>query len=240
MKGNKGVRLQTALSRAGVTSRRNAVSVIEEGRVRVNGRVVRRKGHRVDPDKDRITVDEKVVRFKRKIYILLNKPKGLISSRRDPRGRKTVFDILPREFAELHTVGRLDRDTTGLLLLTNDGDFTYKLTHPKFEIRKKYRVLCKGDIQEKEIRRLQRGMMIDGKKTARADVKIIKSGAGESDVLIEIHEGRKRQIRNMFLFLGHPPKRLERVAYEFLKLGSLKSGRFRYLRDEEVRRLKAL
>ena len=240
MSDGKTIRLQVALSRAGVASRRKSASIIEEGRVIVNGKVVRERGCAVDPAKDEITVDGREIGLKRKIYILLNKPKGVITSRHDPEGRKTVFDIIPLEFKGLHSVGRLDKDTTGLLILTNDGDLTYRLTHPKFEILKKYRVHCKGRIGDKEKNRLERGIVIDGKRTARAKVTVIKAEAAATELLIEIHEGRKRQIRNMFLFLGHPPKELERVEYEFLKLGSLKRGRFRYLTDGEGKSLKEL
>ena len=234
------IRLQVALSRAGVASRRSSASIIEEGRVSVNGEVIRQRGYAVNTDKDKIAVNGREIRFKKKVYILLNKPKGFITTRHDPEGRQTVFDILPREFRDLHTVGRLDKDTTGLLLITNDGELTYRLTHPKFEILKKYRVYCKGTIGEKEKNRLERGIVIDGKRTARAKVDIIKAETAATDLFIEIHEGRKRQIRNMFLFLGHPPKKLERVGYEFLKLGSLKRGASRYLTANEVKRLKEL
>jgi pseudouridine synthase len=240
MTDGKKIRLQVALSHAGIASRRKAASIIEEGRVLVNGEVIRKKGYAVNPDKDRIVVSGKQIRFKRKIYILFNKPKGALTSRYDPEGRKTVFDILPPRFKELHSVGRLDKDTTGLLLLTNDGELTYRLTHPKFEIRKIYRVCCKGKIEGKEIQRLERGMLIEGRKTARAKVSIIRADTGSSDLSIEIHEGRKRQIRSMFLFIGHPIKKLERIGYEFLKLDSLKNGKFRYLNEKEVKRLKEL
>lgn len=238
-KENK-IRLQVALSHAGIASRRKAASIIEEGRVVVNDKVIRQRGCRVNLDKDKIVVDGKRIKFKRKIYILLNKPKGVITSRYDPERRKTVFDILPPEFRELHSVGRLDMDTTGLLLLTNDGELTYRLTHPKFEIRKKYKVRCKGKFLDKEKRHLERGMMVEGRRTARAKVEIICADAKSSDLFIEIHEGRKRQIRTMFLFLGHPIKQLERVGYEFLKLAPLKKGDFRRLNEKEVRRLKEL
>lgn len=234
------MRLQVALSHAGIASRRKAATIIEEGRVLVNDKVVREKGHSVDSDKDKIVVDGKRIVFKKKIYILLNKPKGVITSKYDPEGRKTVFDILPLEFRELHSVGRLDRDTTGLLILTNDGELTYRVTHPKFEIRKRYKVCCKGKIGDKEKQRLEKGMVIEGRRTARAKVEIIRSEEKMSDLFIEVHEGRKRQIRNMFLFVGHPIKQLERVSYEFLELGSLKRGKFRYLNAWEVRRLKEL
>ena len=237
---NDTIRLQVALSHAGITSRRKAASIIEKGRVLVNNEIVRKKGYPVNPDKDRIVVDGKKLRFKKKIYILFNKPKGTLTSRYDPEGRKTVFDILPPQFKELHPVGRLDRDTMGLLLLTNDGEFTYRLTHPKFEIRKRYRVRCKGKLEDKEKHYLERGMVIEGRRTARAKIDIIHADTKTSDLFIEIHEGRKRQIRSMFLFLGHPIKQLERVGYEFLKIDSLKRGKFRHLSEKEVRRLKEL
>ena len=236
----KTIRLQVALSRSGIASRRKVVTIIEEGRVLVNDEVIRQRGYHVDLDKDKIVVDGKRIGSRTKIYILLNKPRGFITSRYDPEGRKTVFDILPDKFRELHPVGRLDKDTTGLLLLTNDGEFTYRLTHPKFEVLKKYRVQCKGKITDKGKQRLEKGVVIEGRKTARAKVEIVGADNNATDLFIEIHEGRKRQLRDMFLFLGHPPKRLERVGYEFLKLGSIKRGKFRYLTDKEVKRLKEL
>jgi pseudouridine synthase len=237
---NKTVRLQVALSRAGISSRRKAAFIIEEGRVSVNGKVIQKRSYRVDPAKDKIVVDNNRIKFRTNIYVLLNKPKGVITSRYDPEGRKTVFDIVPTEFKKLHTVGRLDKDTTGILLLTDDGNLTYRLTHPKFEIRKKYRVYCRGRIEGKEKKRLERGMVIGGRKTARAKVTVIRTDVKTSVLFIEIHEGRKRQIRDMFLFLGHPIKKLERIGYEFLKLGALKKGEFRLLSSKEVEKLKTL
>jgi len=235
------MRLQVVLSRAGVASRRKAVSIIEAGRVLVNGRIVRQKGAPVDPNTDTVIVDgRRVVLPQKKLYVLVNKPRNIITSRRDPQGRRTVFDILPPRLRTLHPVGRLDRHTTGLLLLTNDGELTYRLTHPKFEVRKRYRVCCKGRIGDKEKNRLEKGIVLGGRRTARATVHIIRSEKDSTELYIEIHEGRKRQIRDMFLFLGHPIKRLERVAYEFLKLGSLKRGHYRFLTKTEVRRLKEL
>ena len=234
------MRLQVAVSHAGVASRRKAASIIEEGRVLVNSAIIRQKGYPVNPDKDKIVVDGKIIRFKRKIYMLLNKPKGVITSKYDPEGRKTVFDILPPELRELHPVGRLDKDTAGLLLLTNDGELTYRLTHPKFEIRKRYRVSCKGKLSDKDKERFERGMFIEGKKTARAKIDMIHADTDKSELFIEMHEGRKKEMRNMFLFLGHPIKQFERVSYEFLNLGGLKRGKFRYLGADEVRRLKEL
>ena len=236
----KTVRLQVAISRSGIASRRKAAIIIEKGRVLVNGKVILQRGHSVDLDKDKIIVNGKKIETQKKIYILMNKPKGIIISRHDPEGRKTIFDILPREFRTLHTVGRLDKDTTGLLILTSDGEFTYRLTHPKFEILKKYKVQCKGKIEDREKKRLERGMVIDGKRTARAKIEIIKSAPDRSELFIEIHEGRKRQIRKMFLFMKHPIKKLERVSYEFLTLGDLKAGRFRFLTTWEIKRLKEL
>lgn len=172
--------------------------------------------------------------------MLLNKPKGVITSKSDPEKRKTVFDVLPRALKFLHSVGRLDKDTTGLLLLTNDGELTYRLTHPRFEIRKKYRVTCEGKLSDKKKSVLEKGMFIEGRKTAPAKIEILRSDENRTELFIEIHEGRKRQIRNMFLFLGHPIDSLERVSYEFLKLGNIRRGDFRHLTSEEVRRLKEL
>ena len=233
------MRLQVVLARSGVASRRKAADVIGKGRVTVNGRVVRERGFAVDPDSDTVTVDGKRLIFKKnKTYIMLNKPKGVITSKYDPEGRKTIFQLLPGKFASLHPIGRLDKDTTGLLLITDDGDLTYRLTHPKFEVRKTYRVGCKGRLGAKEIKRLERGMMIEGRKTARAKVEVVRADEDSSELYLDIHEGRKRQIRNMFLFLGHPIKKLERVRYEFLDMKGLRSGGFRHLTRAEIRRLK--
>jgi len=236
------MRLQVAVSRAGLASRRKAASIIEEGKVSVNGKIIRERGHAVDPERDEIIVGGvKIKRHEKKVYLLMNKPRSVITSKSDPEGRRTVFDLLPREpLRVLHSVGRLDKDTTGLLLLTNDGELTYRLTHPKFEIRKKYKVICEGKLSDKEKHILEKGMFIEGRKTASAKIEVLRSDDKNTELFIEIHEGRKRQIRNMFLFLGHPIESLERVSYEFLKLGSLRRGEFRHLTSEEVRRLKAL
>ncbi|MBU4376197.1 MAG: rRNA pseudouridine synthase [Candidatus Omnitrophica bacterium] len=235
------MRLQVAISRQGVASRRKAASIIEQGIVTVNGKIIRERGYAVNPDTDDIAVGGKELKSKtKKIYILLNKPKGVITSKSDPEERETVFDLLPRALSRLHSVGRLDKDTTGLLLLTNDGELTYRLTHPRFEVRKRYKLTCERKVVEKKVHILERGMYIDGRKTAPAKIEIIRSDENRTELFIEIHEGRKRQIRNMFLFLGHPIKNLERVSYEFLQLGNTRRGDFRHLTSEEVRKLKAL
>ena len=240
MAENKKIRLQVALSRSGITSRRKAASIIAEGRVLVNGAPIVERGFPVDLDNDKIIVDGKGLSIGEKTYIMFNKPRECITSKHDPEGRRTVFDLLPVRFKDLHPVGRLDKDTTGLLILTNDGALTYRLTHPKFEIQKKYRVRCKGKIDPKVIERLEKGIFIDGKKTSRAKVNIVRIDSTETELYIEIHEGRKRQIRNIFLFLRHPVKRIERVAYEFLSMGKLERGEYRYLTSQEVKRLKQL
>jgi len=238
---DKKVRLQVALSKAGVTSRRKAADIIKEGRVLVNGEVIRERGYRVDPADDNIIADgRKIGKTEKKTYIIINKPPNFITSKSDPQGRKTVISLLPHKYRYLHPVGRLDRDTSGLLIMTDDGDLTYRLTHPKFEIQKTYRVICKGEVGAKGMERLKRGMVIDGRKTARASVKVIKADRTKSELLIKIHEGRKRQIRKMFLYLGHPIKKLERLGYEKLSVGGLAPGEFRHLTDKEVETLKDL
>ncbi len=235
------MRLQVVVSRAGLASRRKAADIIENGRVSVNGRVIRERVYAVDPERDDIIADGRKLKSRdKKVYVLMNKPPGAITSKSDPKKRRTVFDALPASLRNLHPVGRLDKDTTGILLLTNDGELTYKLTHPKFEIRKKYKVICEGSLSDKEKSILEKGMFIEGRRTAPAKIEVLRSSDKNTELFIEIHEGKKRQIRNMFLFLSHPVKSLERSSYEFLKLGSLRRGEFRHLTSEEVRRLKAL
>ena len=235
------IRLQVALAKANVASRRAAVKIIEEGRVEVNGEILTKKGSRIDISKDKITVDGRRVQFsERKFYYILNKPKDVLSASGDPRGRKTVMDFVPKKEARLYPVGRLDKDTTGLIILTNDGEFTYRLTHPKFEMERVYEAKVKGLVKEKDLLRIKKGIFIEGKR-ARADKVIFKYKSNDFTGLeVVLHEGRKREVRRLLEAIGHPVLELKRIAYGPLKLGTLKVGEVRKLAEEELKKLKAI
>ncbi|MEA1959259.1 MAG: pseudouridine synthase [Chloroflexota bacterium] len=229
--------LLKALIQTGIGSRRQAADAIVRGVVKVNGVVVDDLGHPVDADKDRITVDgcEVDIKPKKIVYLMFNKPAGVLSTVRDDRGRRTVIDLLPEQYRKLalHPVGRLDKDTTGLLLLTNDGDLTYRLTHPKFEHEKEYLVRIDGIMSLKELRALETGIDIDDGLTHRAIVRGIESNPSYN-YSITIHEGRKRQVRRMFSHLGYRVTALKRVRIGDLRLGGLAEGGVRRLDDSEV------
>lgn len=234
-------RLQKIISRAGITSRRHAEEMILEGRVSVNGRIIRELGTKADPEKDHIKVDGKLINPKQtKTYILLNKPKGYITSLRDTEGRPTVIDLIRNVKTRVYPVGRLDYDTEGLLLLTNDGDLAHAIMHPRKEVSKTYQVKIKGILEDRDIEKLRRGIKIEGGLTAPADVKKLRRTNQNSWIEMTIHEGRKRQIRRMLERIGHPVLKLKRVRIGFLDLKGLETGKYRYLTTEEVSRLKAL
>jgi len=218
--------LMKALTQAGVGSRRKITAAIKEGRVSVNSQVVTGFKHPVDPEKDHILLDGRLVDIKPQqfVYLMLNKPKGVLSTVRDERGRRIVIDLLPQKYRHLrlYPVGRLDKDSSGLILLTNDGDLTQRLTHPRFEHEKEYEILIKGELKAGEIHRMEAGIKLEDGKTSPAVVKKLKSG--DYNYSITIHEGKKRQLRRMFEALGHPVLELRRVRMGNLKLGSLKEG----------------
>lgn len=234
------MRLQVFLSHNGVCSRREAMKVVQDGRVVVNGKIVSEPSFQVDPAKDHISVDGKLIQAKQNIYIMLNKPKGFVTTKEDPFAVKTVLDLLPKSFQHLVPVGRLDRDTEGLLLLTNDGDIAYKLTHPKFNIDKTYYVRMNGRLSDEEKKTLEQGIFIEGEKTAPAKIFEVKWRADESECKITIHEGKKRQIRIMFAKMGHKVTYLCRLKQGPLKLGNLPTGEHRRLRPDEVESLKKI
>lgn len=232
------MRLQVFLSRNGVCSRRKALDLVMGGRVSVNGQQVVEPSTSVDPAQDKICVDGKVVAAKAYMYILFNKPQGCVTTREDRFAEKTVYDLLPAEFRHLVPVGRLDKDTEGLLLLTNDGDLTHKLTHPRFDIDKTYRIQMTGTLETKDRQALEGGIVIDGRRTAPARIGNVRRMGSGTEFTITIHEGRKRQVRLMVASLGEKVTFLQRIAQGPLRLGDLKSGGWRELTPQEIEALK--
>ena len=236
-------RLQKILSQAGVASRRAAEKLIAEGRVSVNGTTVREMGTKADPSVDDIRVDgRRIRRAERLRYILLNKPAGYVTTRSDPQRRPTVIDLLRGVRDYVYPVGRLDYDTEGLLLLTNDGDLAAKLTHPRHGVERTYEARVAGMPGVDALERLRKGIALDGRRTQPADVDLISRRAkgDERDALlrITIREGRNRQVRRMCEAVGHPVKTLARTRIGSLTDGHLKPGMWRELRAEELRALK--
>ena len=232
--------LLKALTQAGLGSRRAMADAIMRGRVAVNGETVESLKHPIDTDSDTVTIDGRAVELRpaQMIYIMLNKPVGVVTSVGDRRGRQTVVDILPDKYRDirLHPVGRLDMDTTGLLLLTNDGGFTHRLSHPWFEQEKEYLARIEGRLSSDEVRSLERGVELGDGVTHQATVR----EAGDAPPFsysVTIREGRKRQVRRMFAALGHRVVSLHRTRIGDLRLGALAGGEARELGAEEVRRL---
>jgi 23S rRNA pseudouridine2605 synthase len=225
----------------GVASRRKCEDMITDGRVKVNGCLVTELGTKVDKEMDTIQVDEKIISCSdSKIYILLNKPVGYITSAKDQFGRPTVLDLLCGISVRVFPIGRLDYDTEGLILLTNDGDLTYMLTHPKHNIDKTYRALIHGIANNNDIESFRRGMDIEDYVTSPAKLDIIRYSRGNSVVDITIHEGKNRQIRKMCSAIEHEVIRLMRTRIGEIGLGELKTGEWRYLNDAEIKYLKGL
>lgn len=235
-----GERLQKFLARAGVASRRAAEKLIEEGRVRVNGKVVTQLGTCVDPLADRVEFDGETVAIDaRSVYLLLNKPTSVISAASDDRGRPVVTSLVPREYGRLYPVGRLDWDSEGALLMTNDGDLANLLTHPRHEVAKTYMAKVKGLVADNDprIKTLRQGVYIDGKKTLPAEIVRDSDTGKHTWFVVSIREGRNRQIRRMFEQVGLLVGRLKRIAYGPVLLGDVGSGDFRRLTDNEVEEL---
>ncbi|HIE53414.1 MAG TPA: rRNA pseudouridine synthase [Armatimonadetes bacterium] len=231
------VRLQKVLAAAGIASRRKAEDLILAGRVRVNGVTVTELGKKVDPTTAQICVDGKPLVLEwETIYVLLHKPAGVLTTRYDPGGRPTVLQYLPPLPASVHPVGRLDRATEGLLLLTNDGRVTHVLTHPRYEVPKVYRVWTERPLSEDDLNRLREGVWLeDGLARPR---RIVRRGA--CCVEVTFTEGRKREVRRAFALLGHPVQRLLRVQMGPLRLGRLPVGQWRHLTSKEIRQLQQL
>ena len=206
----------------------------------MNEKIVKESSHQIDSSRDRIVVDGKRVEEKSYQYILLNKPKGFVTTTLDRHAEKTVLDLLPKEFQHLNPVGRLDKDTEGLLLLTNDGDVAYRLTHPKFNVDKIYVVKIDSQLSAQQKSLLEKGVLLEGHRTSPAKIRNFKNIQGKSEFEITIHEGRKRQIRLMLNAVGHEVVYLQRIAQGPLRLGDLKVGCWRILEGSEIISLKRL
>jgi 23S rRNA pseudouridine2605 synthase len=236
-------RLQKVLAAAGVGSRRQCETIIAAGRVAVNGTIVTELGTKADPDKDSITLDGKPVgAAAEKVYILLNKPPGYTSTRSDPHAEKTVMELVKGIDAFLYPVGRLDVDTAGLLILTNDGEFTKLMSHPSHEVEKTYVAVVRGRITATDLTNLERGIELEDGVTAPARTRLIAASqqTNTSTVEIAIREGKKRQIRRMFAVVGHRVERLTRIRIGRVDLKGLREGEFRKLTKREIGELRKL
>lgn len=229
-----GVRLQKVLAQAGVASRRASEELIAAGRVEINGKVVTEQGMRVDPERDTIRVDgSRIPPPRRHLYLVLNKPRGVVSTMDDPHGRPTLEQYVPRHQRLFH-VGRLDTDTEGLLFLTNDGDFANKLAHPSHEVPKTYLVEVEGLLDNKTLRRLEKGLTLEDGPIKPDKVKLVSRAESRSMVQITLHSGRNRIVRRMFDSVGHPVRRLSRISIGPVRLGQLATGETRELTREEL------
>lgn len=234
------MRLQKYMAMCGVASRRHAEKIIEAKRVKVNGKFVVEMGVNIE-EGDIVEVDGKVIKLElKKIYILLNKPEGYITTVKDEQDRPTVMELITDITERVFPVGRLDADTSGLLLFTNDGEIAHKLMHPNKEVEKTYIATISGIIDDNMIKRLESGVDIGGYKTAHAKARRISQKNNQSIVEIKIHEGKNRQVRKMFKAVGHKVIQLERIALGEILLGNLKKGHYRKLNKGEIDYLKSL
>ncbi len=234
------IRLNRFLAMAGVGSRRGCDKLIQDGRVKVNGEVITQMGVRINPERDKVLFDNQPVQRREQFaYLLLNKPPRTVTTTRDDRNRRTVIELLGLS-ERLFPVGRLDYNTTGAILLTNDGDLSYHLIHPKFKIKKVYRVMINKLIRPIDLHHFNNGLILDGRKTAPCKAREMRRIGNCSYLEVELYEGRNRQIRRMFEVLGYHVEELERVEFAGLSIAGLKQGEWRELETEEVDRLKKL
>lgn len=235
-------RLQKIISRAGIASRREAEKLITAGRVTVNGVVQRELGTKVELPRDKVRVDGKPIAGEKKLYILMHKPRGVVTTCSDPQGRKTVIDLIPQIQERVYPVGRLDYNTSGLLILTNDGDFAQGLTHPSHQIDKTYIAKVVGIPAEEKLDLLRMGVKLADGVTAPAKTEIIDIDPANNVTALQItiHEGKNRQIRRMCEAIGHPVKQLQRAKYAFLTLEGLRRGQYRSLTPDEVKQFQKL
>ncbi len=231
------MRLQVFLSQSGVCSRRAAVDLIKIGRVSVNKQIIYKPAHTVDPDKDSISFDGCNISLKKKSYILFNKPKGVVTTRKDKHAQAKVYSYIPKSLQHLYSVGRLDKHSQGLLVFTNDGELAHRLMHPKFSVDKNYIVKIDKKLLYNHKLSLERGIILDSKRTSPARIDFLSPKTEGKTLEFLIHEGRKRQIRRMLLKLGYRVVSLRRIAYGLLRLGNLAEGKWRKLTKEEVEAL---
>ncbi|WP_196594678.1 pseudouridine synthase [Pectinatus sottacetonis] len=233
-------RLQKYIAACGIASRRSAEKLISQGRVRVNGKIINQQGITIDPNNDTIEFDGKIIRETgKKVYIMLNKPKGYISTVKDEHNRKTIMELVKNITQRIFPIGRLDYNTEGLLLLTNDGELMQKLLHPKFKVKKTYTANIEGKLSSIDLGELRHGIKLEDGMTSPAEVKIINYNEqiDRSKIHISIHEGRNRQIRRMFETVNHPVISLKRIEFAGLSLYGLKRGQYRLLSQEELEQL---
>ena len=229
------IRLNKFLAQAGVASRREVDRLIAEGTVKVNDRVIQTLGTKIDDQKDRVEVEGKPVkRGEGMAYLMLNKPPGYLVTLKDPFKRPTVKELLPSLKERVFHVGRLDYDSEGLLLLTNDGELAHRLAHPRYKIPKTYLVDVKGMPDPSKISRLEKGIVLDGKKTAPARIAKLRDSSKKTLFQVEIYEGRKREVKRMFEAVGHRVLHLKRVGFGGIRLGKLRTGKWRFLTRREV------
>lgn len=237
------MRINKYIASCGVASRRKAEEIILDGRVTVNGKLVTELAFNIDEEKDIVEIDgEQIGVEKNNVYIVLNKPEGYITTVKDQFDRPSVLDLVSDIKERVYPIGRLDYETSGLLLLTNDGDLTYKLTHPKHEVDKTYVARVKGKLTKEEIERFKTGLKIEDYTTAPAKLKVIKYDEQRDSSLLEIkiHEGKNRQVRKMCKAINHPVLRLRRSAMGKIKIGDCEIGKYRYLTEDEIKYLKNL
>lgn len=231
------VRLQKFLADAGVASRRAGEQFILEGRVAVNGTVVRLLGTKVDANRDSVTVDGKLARAKNLIYVALNKPPGCVCSRKDEFDRPTVYQLLPREWETVQSVGRLDYNSEGLIFLTNDGQFALRLTHPRYGVRKRYLVSVEGEVTSAMLELFKRGIVHEGEKLKALSARIVSGTRSKSVVELELGEGKNREVRRLFESQAITVKKLQRTQIGKIRIGELKLGKWRTLTAAEIKTL---
>jgi pseudouridine synthase len=238
METDSSMRLQKYLAQCGVASRRKCENLITRGLIKVDGFVVSEMGIKITPGKNKVVYKgQEVINKEKHVYYLLNKPKGYVTTLSDPQGRPVVTSLIRQISARLFPVGRLDLDTEGALILTNDGEFAQRVQHPSYETNKTYEALVKGHPRSDAITDLENGILLEGKITAPAKISLLSRKGGNYLIRITIHEGRKRQIRKMFTFIGHPVLHLKRTAYGRLFLKNLASGNHRQLNSKDLKKV---